>query len=88
MLEDGFSSSTRSCRVARLNDEIALDKVKQVEVKSLHFAEFEKIEAAFGSLFHVQVNGDVTQISLDDDRHRAGSPITKLGKMKNTLSKR
>ena len=69
MFEDGFAAAPSPARVARLDDKVALDEVKQVEMKRLHFAEFEEIEAGFRPLFHVEINGDVAHVSFYDDRH-------------------
>ena len=64
-----FSSPTGASRISRLNDEIPLNVVEQVEVKRLHFAEFQEIKATLWTLFHVEIYGDITHICFYDDRH-------------------
>ena len=67
---DGFAAATRPGRIPGLNDKVSLDEVEQIEMKSLHFAEFQKIETTFRSLFHVEIDGDITHVRFYDNRHR------------------
>lgn len=66
---DRFSASPRSRRIPGLGDEVVADRVEQVVVVVLDFAQFQEVKTGSRTMFQVEIYRDIAQGRFDNHRH-------------------